>query len=872
MVGESVDGYALGVDLGTSNTVAVLRWPDGRTRPLLFDGVPLLPSAVFLDPGGQLHVGRDAQRMAPGDPTRFEANPKRRIDDGTALLGVTEVAVVDLLAAVLTTVGRSAVEAAGFLPPAALTYPAAWGEARRDLLAEAARRAGWPPIHLIPEPVAAARHFTEVLRRPIPVGSSVAVFDFGAGTLDIAVVRRETSSFAVLATGGLTDLGGLDMDAALVEHLGVAVAGSSEPAWTRLEKPGTTAEKRDRNRFWEDVRGAKEMLSRSTAAPIPVPGLDQAIELTREELNRVADPLLRRAVAETARVIAAAGLAPHQLAGLFLVGGSSRIPLVARLLHAELGISPTVLEQPELPVAEGAVAELVALTQPTTGPSGVRSPADPWARPPVVSEAAPAPAPNGWAGPTMPISGTPPQVSPPGYPASPPLLPGTVPDNGRTSRKGRLAIVLAAVLVLLVAGGVTAYLLWPKADEVSFRPIGQAATVDTEDENARYGGLTVAGEERAFYTWKSDAKVKIVGADLTSGARIGPKTLGDADIIERIALTDDAVLVQARRYSDNERTLYALDPESLDNRWNRKLGQNEGFVAYPQTAVLYDTDSGRVRVIGAGDNRERKSLTYEDASFAVERRAKDLQRPAGLTGDPLFLTAENRFMVYRQDAIKAIDPHTGDEVGSVPASLRSGSESLAYDGRVYVVASDFSLGLKVEAYPLDGGGQARTVYLDPDTKLHPIGLSPCGDGVCLTTYRSDDSDKMVVTALPVDESGKPRWTRDLPRAEGLTPAGDGLLVTDGDDGHLWLLNQAGEVAYEHKDRRAVRIAAGSVLVLSGYSTSTTADLTLTGLTVRTTELTQLGPTDAVDATGCSWSETTLVCPSEQNLAWWRFAD
>ncbi len=57
-------GFAMGVDLGTSNTVAVVRWPDGRTRPLLVDGVPVLPSGVYLDEHGRLHVGRDAQRLA----------------------------------------------------------------------------------------------------------------------------------------------------------------------------------------------------------------------------------------------------------------------------------------------------------------------------------------------------------------------------------------------------------------------------------------------------------------------------------------------------------------------------------------------------------------------------------------------------------------------------------------------------------------------------------------------------------------------------------------------------------------------------------------------------------------------------------------
>src|SRR4051812_20960554 len=183
-------GFAIGVDLGTSNTVAVVRWPDGRTRPLLTDGLPILPSGVYLDENGRLHVGRDAQRLAQVEPARFEPNPKRHIDEPAILLGNREIAVVDLLAALLGAIARAAVEAVGFLPPAALTYPAAWGPHRRDVLAAAVQRAGWPPVRLLPEPVAAARYFVDVLRRPVPVGASLAVFDFGGGTVDIAVVRN----------------------------------------------------------------------------------------------------------------------------------------------------------------------------------------------------------------------------------------------------------------------------------------------------------------------------------------------------------------------------------------------------------------------------------------------------------------------------------------------------------------------------------------------------------------------------------------------------------------------------------------------------------------------------------------------------------
>src|SRR6187402_3261258 len=109
MTGRPGEGFTLGVDLGTSHTVAMLRWPDGRTRPLLFDGQPLLPSAVYLDATGRIHVGRDAQRLGHAEPARFEPNPKRHIDAEHVLLGGTEVPVAELFAGLLAGVAREAV-------------------------------------------------------------------------------------------------------------------------------------------------------------------------------------------------------------------------------------------------------------------------------------------------------------------------------------------------------------------------------------------------------------------------------------------------------------------------------------------------------------------------------------------------------------------------------------------------------------------------------------------------------------------------------------------------------------------------------------------------------------------------------------------
>ncbi|MFV2088772.1 Hsp70 family protein [Micromonospora sp. LOL_021] len=351
----------LAVDLGTTHTVAVVRRGDEPPRPLLFDGTPLLASGVCIDAAGGVHSGRDAQRLAAGEPHRFEPHPKRRVDDGSVLLGDRELPVAQLLAVTLRRVAAEAATA-GVHPAGGtvLTCPADWGAPRRDLLRAAATTAGLGPVRLLDEPIAAATYCVWVLGRQVPPGGTLAVFDFGGGTLDVAVVRNESAAggvggLRVLATGGLDDLGGLDVDEALVAHLGHLVAVRDPQLWQRLSRPVTAADRRDRLAFWFEVRAAKEMLSRASAAPVTVPGRDDPMHLTREELDRIAGPLVDRAVDETRRVLQLAGVDPARLAGLLLVGGASRMPLVASRLHARLGVAPSVPEQPELPVAFGAL-------------------------------------------------------------------------------------------------------------------------------------------------------------------------------------------------------------------------------------------------------------------------------------------------------------------------------------------------------------------------------------------------------------------------------------------------------------------------------------------------------------------------------------
>ncbi|MEV4134943.1 Hsp70 family protein [Dactylosporangium sp. NPDC049742] len=356
----------LAIDLGTSSTVAVVCGADGRIRPVLFDGREQLPSAVHAGADGALVAGLDAERLARADPAAFEPNPKRRIDDGTVLLGPHAVAVPDALAAVLRVVAARA--PGGHV---VLTVPAGWGAPRREVLTEAAARAGLGAVELVSEPLAAAAYLTAA-GAPVPPGAALLVVDLGAGTADLAVVRDGQ----VVAQGGL-DVGGLDVDAALVGVLGAVVGAAAPAAWRRLESPLTAADRRDRLLLWQEVRAAKESLSRLSVAPVHVPGYPSDPHLTREELESVATPLLAPVAELAADLVAASGAEGGEPAEVLLVGGGSRLPSLARLLHARLGVAPTTVERPETVVAEGALH--------ATAPPAA---ADPGAHPPPAPPAA----------------------------------------------------------------------------------------------------------------------------------------------------------------------------------------------------------------------------------------------------------------------------------------------------------------------------------------------------------------------------------------------------------------------------------------------------------------------------------------------------
>jgi actin-like ATPase involved in cell morphogenesis len=472
----------LSVDLGTSNTVAVLSAHGRPPRVVEVDGSATMPSAVFASEEGNLLVGRDAERRARLDPSRFEPNPKRRVDEGTLLLGDTVVPVTDALAAVLGRVSDETSRQLGGAKPdeVRLTHPAQWGPVRRNVLLAAARLAGMGSnLVLVPEPVAAAAHFASFPGQSLAKGQALAVYDLGAGTFDIAVVGATQQGFSVLAEDGLPDLGGLDVDQALLEHVGRQVSHRDPGRWQRLLRPETTGDRRAQRALREDVKAAKEALSRHPQTEVPMPEPFDDVLVTRAELEALIRPSLLRSVELLASVIRTTGMTPDRLVGIYLVGGSSRIPLVATLIAEHLRVVPTSLDQPETAVALGAnhvpqegisqrtqnVASALAEDQPTTTMAPVRGGSGAYRSSLTLAQNPP-------SFPTQ--QQFPPRTPAGGLPSNFPTIPPPAAPAAAASKKKRPKVLIGVgALVVVAAAAAAAFFLLPSSS-------GQASAQDCQ--------------------------------------------------------------------------------------------------------------------------------------------------------------------------------------------------------------------------------------------------------------------------------------------------------------------------------------------------------------------------------------------------------
>ena len=344
--------YQLGIDLGTTFSAAAVH-RDGRTQIIeLGSRSASIPSVVFLREDETMLVGEAAQRRAAGEPRRVAREFKRRIGDPTPiLLGGTPFSAEALTARLLAAIVHQVSEREGRPPESiAVTYPANWGPYKIDLLAQAVRLAGLDEVTFVTEPEAAVRHYASQSR--VEDGSVIAVYDLGGGTFDSALLRKTSDGFETLGRPeGIDRLGGIDFDAAVLEHVTSALAGSVEAL-----DPADPTTLQAAARLRQDCVEGKEALSADTEVSIPVmlPNIQTEVRLTRAEFEAMIRPALSDSLDAVRRALRSANADPEQLATVLLVGGSSRIPLVAQLVSNEFGRPVAVDADPKHAVALGA--------------------------------------------------------------------------------------------------------------------------------------------------------------------------------------------------------------------------------------------------------------------------------------------------------------------------------------------------------------------------------------------------------------------------------------------------------------------------------------------------------------------------------------
>jgi sugar lactone lactonase YvrE/actin-like ATPase involved in cell morphogenesis len=346
--------YSLGVDLGTTySAAAVCR--GGRVETCTLGATaPAIPSVVVLRADGDVLIGEVADRRSVSEPTRTAREFKRRLGDPTPIvLGGTPYGAEALMAHLLKGIVALVSEREGG-PPAriVLTHPANFGPYKTGLLHEAARLAGLDleRVRYASEPEAAAVAYADAQR--VEPGDVVAVYDFGGGTFDAAMVRKTEQGFELVGTPeGMERLGGIDIDAAVLAHVNDSLDGMLSELDTTDEITRTAVA-----RLRDECRLAKEALSTDTdtAIPVSLPGLATEVRLTREELEGMIRPRLVETVDALQRAVASAGISMADVSRILLVGGTSRMPLVGQLVREASGRPVALDAHPKLAIACGA--------------------------------------------------------------------------------------------------------------------------------------------------------------------------------------------------------------------------------------------------------------------------------------------------------------------------------------------------------------------------------------------------------------------------------------------------------------------------------------------------------------------------------------
>jgi molecular chaperone DnaK len=381
------NGPVIGIDLGTTNSVvAIADRPGGRVLADS-DGVTLIPSVVSFHPSGDVLVGASAKERRLLDAKNTVYSVKRLIgrpytsyevkhaqerfafelsegpSGGVLVTARGETYTLSEISAfVLRHVRKVAQEALGKeCSQAVVTVPANFNELQRSATKAAGRVAGLDVLRIVNEPTAAALAYgynkTSTER--------VAVYDLGGGTFDITILQLAGDVFEVLATAGDTFLGGDDVDTTIADHM--------IEHFLAHHRYDVRQDVQAYERLRAAAEWAKIQLSTKTDIQLCVEelaygdggvALNLDYALTRSQLEHMCQPLVARSFDVCEDAMKAAGLRPTQLDNVILVGGSTRIPLLQRMVAEYFGREPMVNIDPDLVVAQGAALHAQSLSLP----------------------------------------------------------------------------------------------------------------------------------------------------------------------------------------------------------------------------------------------------------------------------------------------------------------------------------------------------------------------------------------------------------------------------------------------------------------------------------------------------------------------------
>lgn len=357
---------AVGIDLGTTNSLVAAVVSGSPEVILDHDGRALLPSVVRYMPDGTVEVGRAALESARFDSKNTIASAKRLI--GRKKVDLTDAAhlpydlvdersmvmirtvqglksPVEVSAEILKTlVARAEERLGGELVGAVVTVPAYFDDAQRQATKDAARLANLNVLRLLNEPTAAALAYG----LDNEAEGVYMVYDLGGGTFDVSLLKLTKGVFEVLATGGNAALGGDDFD-----HRLFCYVLEQHPELGILESD-------DKRHLLDAARRAKEALTEAAGTRIELTlstgaRIDEVV--TRETFDRLTAHLVRKTLCAVERVLADAKVEKDEVRGIVLVGGSTRMPAVRAAVRERFGREPLADIDPDRVVAVGAAMQ-----------------------------------------------------------------------------------------------------------------------------------------------------------------------------------------------------------------------------------------------------------------------------------------------------------------------------------------------------------------------------------------------------------------------------------------------------------------------------------------------------------------------------------